>query len=278
MVSSSERGGPQLVPQATSDDSAQTEQGSGAARARLGANPPKSKTRYGRRARDGVTMLAHELRNPLAAISSMLGLMRLRGMHSDEQAVIERQIDYMVRLINDLLDAGRLDGGKLVLRKRRIRLAEVVEAAVEMLAPLIEQRRQRLRISVPADLVVHVDASRMTQVLANLLDNAAKFSNVGARIIVRASRRPGGFVRLAVMDEGAGIDAQMLERVFELYTQQADTFGEGCGLGIGLAIVRGIVRLHDGDVHAQSGGPGKGSRFVIELPEHSRSMEAERLA
>jgi nitrogen-specific signal transduction histidine kinase len=212
-----------------------------------------------------IATLGHELRNPLATIGKSLELMRLGGTNVREQAIIERQVGHMVRLVDDLMDVSRIVAGKLTLNTQRLELAEIVQRAAEVSAPLIEAKRQRLDVDVPMRLCADIDQDRMIQALSNLLDNAAKYSPEGSRITV-TGRRHGDVLRLSIRDEGVGIDPDVLEHVFEPFAQQRETkYRAEAGLGLGLAIVRSIVRMHGGDVRAHSEGAGKGTEFVIEI-------------
>ncbi|MDB4961982.1 MAG: Chemotaxis protein methyltransferase CheR [Myxococcales bacterium] len=214
-----------------------------------------------------LAMLGHELRNPLSPILTSLQVLRLRGIDSQEQRIIERQVCHLTRLVDDLLDVSRITRGKVELRKERIELGTVISRAVEMTTPLLEQRRHLLTLEVPPiDLIVEADADRLAQVFSNLLTNAAKYTAEDGKILVRVEHGDGR-VRVRIVDNGAGIAEEMLARVFELFTQQTQTLdrAEG-GLGLGLAIVKSLVELHGGTVSAYSSGPGQGSEFMVELP------------
>jgi signal transduction histidine kinase len=215
-----------------------------------------------------LAMLGHELRNPLAPMVTALQLLRMRGNSSREQDILERQVGHLTRLVDDLLDVSRITRGKIELRKRPIELSEAVESALEMATPLLEQRRHRLEVEVPREgLRVDADPERLAQVVLNLLTNAAKYSDMGSAIRVEARRISGERVRISVADEGVGIAAEMLDKVFDLFVQQPQTLERAKGgLGLGLTIVRNIVELHGGSVSVSSAGPGRGSEFVIELP------------
>lgn len=214
-----------------------------------------------------LAMLGHELRNPLAPMSMALQVMRLRGFASREQDILERQVSHLTRLVDDLLDVSRITRGKIELRRRRLELGEVVASAIETAAPLMKERRHLLEVDVPAEgVAVLGDPERLTQVLLNLLTNAAKYSEAGSRIAVQA-RRQGERIELCVRDEGMGIAAEMLDKVFDVFVQQPQTLDRAAGgLGLGLSIVRSLVEMHEGTVIARSAGPGKGSEFVIDLP------------
>jgi nitrogen-specific signal transduction histidine kinase len=214
-----------------------------------------------------LAMLGHELRNPLAPMVTALQLMRLRGLASREQDILERQMSQLTRLVDDLLDVARLTRGKIELRRRPLEIGEVVASAVEAVTALLAQRRHRLDIEVPAaGLAVLADPERLAQVLLNLLTNAAKYSEPGSRILLQGRRREGR-VELCVRDEGIGIAPEMLEKVFDIFVQQPQTLARAAGgLGLGLAIVRSLIEMHEGTVRARSAGPGKGSEFIIDLP------------
>ena len=214
-----------------------------------------------------LAMLGHELRNPLAPMVMALQVMRLRGGTSREQEILERQVAHLTRLMDDLLDVSRITRGKIELRRRPLELNEAVAYAAETVAPLLTQRRHRLEIDVAAaGLLVLADPERLGQVLLNLLTNAAKYSEAGSAIRVHARRR-GGRIELCVRDEGMGIAPEMLEKVFDVFVQQPQTLERSAGgLGLGLAIVRSLIEMHEGTVSARSAGPGKGSEFIIDLP------------
>jgi CheY-like chemotaxis protein/nitrogen-specific signal transduction histidine kinase len=212
-----------------------------------------------------MAMLGHELRNPLSPIVTAVSLMRLHGVESKEQEIIERQVGHLTRLVDDLLDISRITRGAIELKKERIELSQLVERAVETVLPMIEQRKQRLTVEVPRGIVLRADPDRFVQIISNLLTNASKYSQPEARIEVRGERK-GERVRLAVKDEGIGIAPDMVERIFELFVQQAQSIERSKGgLGLGLAIVKSLVQLHGGTVSAKSAGLGRGSEFVVEM-------------
>jgi len=213
-----------------------------------------------------LAMLGHELRNPLAPIVTALELMRMRGGDSREQDIIERQVAHVGRLVDDLLDVSRIARGKIRLEKRRTALATLVSRAIETASPLFEQHRQHLEVHVPlAGLDVNVDPDRMSQVIANLLTNASKYSSDGSRVTVTAAPDEG-IVRLRVRDEGVGIAPDMLSCVFDMFVQHRQSTDRATGgLGLGLTIVKNLVEMHGGAVSVRSDGPGKGSEFSIEL-------------
>jgi len=215
-----------------------------------------------------LAMLGHELRNPLSPILTALQMMKLRGdeVHGKERAIIERQVRHLARLVDDLLDVSRITRGKVELHRDRVELATIVAQAVEVASPLFEERVHRLFTDVPADLAVIGDEHRLTQVLSNLLTNAAKYTPPGGRIEVIARAEDGKAI-IKVKDTGKGIPPDLLSRVFDLFVQGYRTPDRsGGGLGLGLSIVRMLVTMHGGQVTATSEGPGKGSEFTVTLP------------
>jgi signal transduction histidine kinase len=214
-----------------------------------------------------LAMVGHELRNPLAAMFTALQLMRLRRGEAPEYAVLERQLKHLSRMADDLLDASRITRGMVELRLETVEMCDVVVRAMELAGPLIERQQHYVHIDVPKrGVVVSVDRDRMAQVVANLLTNAAKYSNRGSRIDVRATR-VDNVVRLSVRDEGFGVSKEMLETIFEPFMQQPQSAEHSHGgLGLGLAIVRRLVEAHGGTVRAESAGVGRGSQFIVELP------------
>jgi signal transduction histidine kinase/ActR/RegA family two-component response regulator len=228
----------------------------------------RSKAESSDRAKDEfLAMLGHELRNPLSPIVTALELMKLKGdSASRERKVIERQVAHLMRLVDDLLDVSRVARGKIALRKEAIALSSVVAKAVEMASPLLEQRAHRLDIEVPEGLRLHGDETRLAQVFANLLSNAAKYTDAGGHITVRASTSAGR-VRVSVIDDGVGIAPELLPRVFDMFVQGHRSVDRGQGgMGLGLALVRNLVKLHGGEVSVHSEGLGRGSQFTVELP------------
>ena len=213
-----------------------------------------------------LAMLGHELRNPLAPIVTALKLMKLRDTGTvHEQAVIQRQVDHLVRLVDDLLDVSRIASGKVELRKETVALAEVLNKAIEMAGPLLEQKRHRLLVEV-AEVRWHGDPARLAQVVSNLLSNAARYTPADGHVTL-TTRVQGAVVQIQVTDDGNGIAPSLLPQVFDLFVQgdrQLDR-AKG-GLGIGLALVRNLVQMHGGQVSAYSAGEGRGSTFTITLP------------
>jgi signal transduction histidine kinase/ActR/RegA family two-component response regulator len=214
-----------------------------------------------------LAILGHELRNPLAPIVTALDLMKARGGAPErELAVIERQTRHLVRLVDDLLDVSRIARGMVSLEKETIELVEVVEKAIEMAGPLIEKRTQRLAVDVAPGLVIHADSTRLAQVIANLLTNAAKYTPAGGSIDVRGER-DGADVVVRVRDTGVGIDPAILPNVFDMFVQERQALDRARGgLGLGLTIVKSLVHAHGGSVSAHSAGRGTGSEFAIRLP------------
>ena len=218
-----------------------------------------------RRKSEFLATLSHELRNPLAPIGFALRLIETgEAQNGDAVKVMRRQLQQLVRLVDDLLDATRLSSNKIQIRKTRTDLVPIVQHAVEALRPDIEAAQHSLALNVPSESVwLEADPDRMAQVVTNLLNNAARYTPPGGRLAVRVEVS-GDQAVLSVADTGVGLHASDLERVFEMFTQVGGP-GSG-GLGIGLALVRGIVELHGGCIQAKSAGPGLGSEFVVMLP------------
>jgi signal transduction histidine kinase len=218
---------------------------------------------------DFLAMLGHELRNPLAPIMTALQLMRLRAGDSAarEREIIERQVRIMARLVDDLLDVARVIRGKIALQREPIEMSEVVAKALETAGPAIAQHGHHLEIDVPpTGCRVEADAARLTQIVSNLLTNAAKYTPAGGEIDV-ACHSTGGEVVLSVKDTGIGLAPEMLPKVFELFAQDRDAMDHAPGgLGLGLAIAKNLARLHGGTIEAYSEGRGRGSEFVVRLP------------
>jgi signal transduction histidine kinase len=215
-----------------------------------------------------LAMLGHELRNPLAPILTALQLMRLRGVTGaeKERRIIERQVTHVVGLVDDLLDISRITRGNVQLRREHVDLADVVAKAIEMTAPAIEERRHTLQLDVPRGLTVDGDPARLGQIFANLLTNAAKYTDAAGALRITGERREDE-VAVSVIDNGIGIEPAMLPRVFDLFTQERQNIDRSQGgLGIGLAIVQSLVRAHQGSVTVESGGRGSGASFTVRLP------------
>jgi PAS domain S-box-containing protein len=224
-----------------------------------------------RRKDEFLAVLAHELRNPLAPIRTGLELMRLAGddtsAFEEVRTTMERQSQQMVRLIDDLLDVSRITRGAVELRKSRVELATVVENAVETSRPLIEEMGHVLDVAVPKQpIVLEADPTRLAQIISNLLNNAAKYMPRGGRIQLSAERLDGTAV-ISVKDSGIGIPAEMIERIFDMFTQVDGSLERSHGgLGIGLTLVKRLVELHGGSVEARSAGVNQGSEFMVRLP------------
>jgi signal transduction histidine kinase len=223
-----------------------------------------------------LAMLGHELRNPLSPILTALQLMKLRGEAGSERerAVIERQVNHLTRLVDDLLDVSRIARGRIELNTEIVEMWDVVARAIEMAGPVLEQRTHTLAVDVPGPgLRVEGDPTRLSQVVSNLLTNAAKYTPQGGEISVQATLADDQIV-LSVRDTGIGIPPDVLPRIFDLFVQQRQTFDRSQGgLGIGLTIVRRLIERHGGSVSAHSDGPGKGSQFIVRLPAAERSRD-----
>ena len=224
-----------------------------------------------RRKDEFLALLAHELRNPLAPVRNAASIMRMKGSNDPEliwcHDVIERQAKQLTRLVDDLLDVSRITRGKIRLRPELIDLCNVVTDAVETSRPVIDSMGHELNVVMPnKPLTLRGDATRLTQVVANLLNNAAKYQQEHGHIDVRIAR-DGEDAVILVKDRGIGITAESLPRIFDLFTQgeRSPDRAQG-GLGIGLSLVKQMVELHGGTVHAESAGAGQGSEFIVRLP------------
>ena len=224
-----------------------------------------------RRKDEFLAMLAHELRNPLAPIRNTVQLLKMQDAKEpilqQSYEIIDRQVTQLSRLLDDLLDVARIMQGKMTLDIKPIRLNEIVEIAVETCRPLIHSRRQKLNLSLPTmPLWIKGDSARLTQVIANLLNNAAKYSAYEGEISLRASKEDS-VLSIQVKDMGIGIAPDLLPYVFDLFTQanQGLAHSQG-GIGVGLTLVRRLVELHGGTVTAESAGVGRGSLFTVQLP------------
>ncbi|HEX4131403.1 MAG TPA: response regulator [Pirellulales bacterium] len=224
-----------------------------------------------RRKNEFLAMLAHELRNPLAPIRNAVELLRVSQLDPADvtyvRDVVERQVQQLVRLVDDLLDISRITRGKITLQKQTVDLVEIVDRAVEMSRPLIESRRHTLHYEGSHErLLVDGDPIRLTQVVSNLLNNAAKYTPDGGDIYV-SLQAEGDRLAIRVRDTGIGIPPQMLGHVFELFTQVDRSLDRSQGgLGVGLTLVRRLVDMHQGTVSVHSAGPNQGSEFVVTLP------------
>ncbi len=232
-----------------------------------------------RRKNEFLATLAHELRNPLAPIRNSLNVLKLSGSNplvlAELQEVMERQVNHMVRLVDDLLEISRINTGKIDLRPEPVELASVVRNAIETSRPLIDSARHELTTHLPmTPLTVEGDPVRLSQVVSNLLNNAAKYTPEGGRIEITV-RREGNDAVIAVRDSGIGISPAMLGRVFEMFTQvERDRHHSQGGLGIGLALSSLLVGLHGGRIEARSEGEGRGSEFLVWLPLRAGSLQA----
>jgi PAS domain S-box-containing protein len=220
-----------------------------------------------------LAMLGHELRNPLAPITTSLHLLRLKGIAEREVEIIERQVGQLTRLVDDLLDVSRVTRGQLALQMAPVELQEVVARGIETARPLLERSRSELQVEVPAiGLLVEADATRLSQVVSNLLNNAAKFSAAGSRIRVRGWQ-DGGRVRLSIADEGSGVPPELRQRIFEPFVQGTQGRDRALGgLGLGLSIAHSLVRLHHGELTLTDEHGAPGSEFVIDLPRADRPL------
>ena len=224
-----------------------------------------------RRKDEFLALLAHELRNPLAPVRSAAGIMRLKNAHDPDLIrwcdVIDRQTNHLKRLVDDLLDVSRITQGKVQLRFETVDVAGVIAGAVETCAPLIEAHCHEVRRSLPeTPLLVRADPFRFTQIVANLVSNAAKFQNDGGEIAIAACRA-GDEAVITITDRGMGLSEPMLSEAFELFSQgdHAPDRSQG-GLGIGLSLVKKLVEMHGGTVAAESAGLGSGSTFTVRIP------------
>jgi PAS domain S-box-containing protein len=229
-----------------------------------------------RRKDEFLALLSHELRNPLAPIVTAAELMAMRGDVATpfEREVILRQAQHLVRLVDDLLDVSRVATGKITLTKVQLELASVVAKAVEAAGPLLEHHRHQLHLSVPSHgLSIEGDEVRLTQVITNLLSNAARYTPPHGRIEVHAARE-GDDVVLRVRDNGVGIDPALLPNVFDMFVQgeRGSDRSQG-GLGLGLSLVQSFTTLHGGTVSAHSDGPGRGSEFTVRLPSSTPAVQ-----
>jgi signal transduction histidine kinase len=224
-----------------------------------------------RRKDEFLAILAHELRNPLAPIRTAVQLLRKRELGEAQgvraREVIERQVQHLVCLIDDLLDVSRITRGMITLQKERVLIDAVIARAVETARPVIDSRKHELTLDLPEELLsVEGDPTRLVQIVGNILHNAAKFMDPGGRIVLTVSREDS-YAAISVKDEGMGIPRDLVPKIFDLFSQvhQKSVSPHG-GLGIGLALVRRLVEMHGGVVIANSAGPGEGTELVVRLP------------
>jgi PAS domain S-box-containing protein len=231
-----------------------------------------------RRKDEFLATLAHELRNPLAPVRNAAQVLRMKALADPQlrsaRDIIDRQVHQMVRLIDDLLDISRITRGKLQLRKERVELAPVVQSSIEASRPLIDKQAHDLTVCLPQESVhLEADPIRLAQVFSNLLNNAAKYTEKGGHVWLTAERQDGELV-VSVRDTGIGIAAEHLPELFEMFSQVTPALERSQGgLGIGLAMVRGLVGLHGGSVEARSAGLGRGSEFIVRLPVVGTPMQ-----
>ena len=218
-----------------------------------------------------LSLLAHELRNPLGPIRHAVKILRARTPNPDEldwaTNIIDRQTEHMTRLVDDLLDVSRITRGTIELRRERVEIAAILKSAVESSSVLVDRAHHQLKATYPVEpLYVDGDSTRLTQIVANLLDNAAKYTDRGGKIWV-SGERDGDMAVIRVKDTGIGIPSEMLPRIFDMFTQSGLSLDRAQGgLGVGLSLVERLVKLHGGTVTAHSAGAGKGSQFTVRLP------------
>src|SRR5262245_29742082 len=240
----------------------------------------------GRRKDEFLAMLAHELRNPIAPIRYAVERLRT-GEPTPSRLkwagdVIGRQVDQLTRLVDDLLDVSRITRGKISLNREPVDVDAVVARAIEAVRPLVEERKQDLKVTRPGErLTVNGDSTRLAQVVSNLLNNAAKFTPERGHIAITVDAEKGSgtqrWVRIAVTDNGVGITPNTVPEMFNLFAQADTTQGRSRGgLGIGLTLVRSFVEMHGGTVAGESAGPGRGSTFVVRLPLLPEASEGEQ--
>ncbi|CAN5251586.1 hypothetical protein BH10PLA2_BH10PLA2_33190 [soil metagenome] len=228
-----------------------------------------------------LAMLAHELRNPLAPIKNAAEVMRMPNLQPQDlvwaRNLIERQVTHLVRLVDDLLDVSRITRGKIRLETRPENVADIVSSAIETSRPLIEAHKHLLTVSLPGrPMRIVADATRMAQVLANLLTNAAKYTPDGGKIVLAVTRE-NDLAVIRIRDSGEGIPREMLARIFDMFAQVDQSLARSQGgLGVGLTLVRRLVEMHDGSVQAHSEGLGKGSEFVVRIPASPESAITDR--
>jgi signal transduction histidine kinase/ActR/RegA family two-component response regulator len=233
-----------------------------------------------RRKDELLATLAHELRNPLAPIRNAVHFMKLHALPDEElrgaRDIIDRQLQHMIRLVDDLLDVSRITLGQITLRIDRVPLRRALEDALDAVAPAALAAGHELDVQLPPpDIEIAADATRVSQIFQNLLDNAIKYTPQGGRIVLRAERADG-HVRVSVSDSGIGIPAERQERIFDFFTRaQPDDGIKTNGLGIGLSLARQLVELHGGRIEVESEGPDRGSVFSVYLPSTAHAAAAE---
>ncbi len=236
-----------------------------------------------RRKEEFLAVLSHELRNPLAAVDAAVKLIQHKNLFDPQlgwaRDVLARQTAHLSRLIDDLLDISRISRGKITLRREPVELVAVIARAVETVRPLMEARHHDLQVTLPKRPVrLNGDLVRLTQVVSNLLNNAAKYSDEGSRVELSVESIPvrNGFgeeVEIRVRDSGIGIPPEQLAHVFQLFHQLDQPSRREGGLGVGLALSRGLVEMHGGSIEARSDGTGRGSEFIVKLPELAQMSE-----
>ena len=235
-----------------------------------------------RRKDEFLATLAHELRNPLAPLSSSVEILKRSGATDPREMfareVIDRQVRHMSRLLDDLLDVGRITSNKLDLRRQRVSFTSIIESAIETSRPLIEKAGHRFELQLPkGEVFVEGDPVRLAQVFSNLLNNAARYTNPGGQISLAATYEPNRLIT-TVRDNGIGIPAEDLPHVFEIFAQSKPALHRAQGgLGIGLFLVRSLVQMHGGTVQVQSDGPGTGTTFAVSLPASLARVQQEHL-
>ena len=224
-----------------------------------------------RRKDEFIATLSHELRNPLAPIRTAAKILASPHLPPAQlqrvQTIIERQVTHMALLLDDLLDLARITQGKLNLKKEPVALFDVVDAAVEAARPMVDGKNHHLAVTLPSNpIMLDADPLRLSQILSNLLTNAAKYSDPGSHIEVEGTVQ-GQTLTLSVRDDGIGIAAESIARIFDMFSQVEGVMGRSDGgLGIGLAVVKGLTELHGGTIEARSDGLGHGSEFIVRLP------------
>jgi signal transduction histidine kinase/ActR/RegA family two-component response regulator len=235
--------------------------------------PPELPTPQARSRDAFLSIVAHELRNPLSALMTTLQALMLRSPSSDVE-LMERSVRQLTRIVDNLLDVSRIARGRLELRPKPTELANIIDRAMELVTPIFNERNTQVFVRVPrVGLRLDVDPERIAQAIANVLSNASRYSEPGSRVWVQASREYDR-VRLLIKDEGSGIDPERLAVIFESFYQAPETRPRSAGLGLGLAIARSVIELHGGALRISSGGAGQGTECVIEVPMTARIQAA----